>query len=79
MYILVSRAIGTARLLALHKRNIFLVMFWLIGTVLICPANEAPFASTRHGNVLKSASGRGTGAKLAAGPAYSDRMRTHIL
>lgn len=73
VYILVSRTIGTARLLAMHKRNILLVVFWLIGTALINPANEAPLTSTRHDNVLKSASGRGTGVKLAADPAYSDR------
>jgi hypothetical protein len=144
VYILVSRAVGTATLLAMHNRNVLLVrdiadrdqiialgcisdeslqsnyqgrfvyipgntsrarhvtggrpwvsqrapvaaqvgmpltllnMFRRIGTVLICPANGAPFASTRHRNVLKSASNRDTGSKLAAGPVYSDG-RTQIL
>jgi hypothetical protein len=78
VYILVSRAVGTATLLAMHNRNVLLNMFRRIGTVLICPANGAPFASTRHRNVVKSASNRDTGSKLAAGPVYSDG-RTQIL
>jgi hypothetical protein len=78
VYILVSRAVGTATLLAMHNRNVLLNMFWRISAVLICPVNGAPFASTRHRNVLKSASNRDNGSKLAAGPVYSDG-RTKIL
>jgi hypothetical protein len=76
VYILVSRAVGAATLLAMHKRDVFLDMFRLIGTVLIRPSNEASFTSTRHGNVSSSASGRETGSELAAEPANSEGMRT---
>jgi hypothetical protein len=55
VYILVSRAVWPPTILAMHHRGVFLDMFWLIGTVLIRPANEASFASTRHGNVFYSA------------------------